>query len=170
MSRSEVKVMKEIDKYIFDNNIKKITKNIDFLYYSDDKYNRSKKEIFDIIFSDCSNFKLNVNILGCLENESLEFLTEFIDLIKTKEVVNNIEHLIKFTEETYENNLSILLRIFSFFELNDYNAKIYSVLIIYCVYNFCTTTPVSYFNIYFSNFMCCYVKIPYILCLYNYTF
>lgn len=123
MSSSEVKVMKELDKYIFNNNIKKITKNIDFLYYSDDKYNRSKKEIFDIIFSDSSNFKLNVNIIGCLENESLEFLTEFIDLIKAKEVVNSIEHLIKFTEETYENNLSILLRILSFFELNNYNAK-----------------------------------------------
>ena len=114
--------MELIDSYVFDKQVIPKEKDLDFMYYNkNDIFSRAKSDILNIIFeeSDDENCSMDIKIINSLDDDSLEFITKLIDIVKNLKNLSkiHIEHLISFPEENYENSLNILFILYLYLSL-----------------------------------------------------
>lgn len=123
----DINNMELIDSYVFDKQVIPKEKDLDFMYYNkNDIFSRAKSDILNIIFeeSDDENCSMDIKIINSLDDDSLEFITKLIDIIKNLKNLSkvHIEHLISFPEDSYENSLNILFKIIPLFKFDKYDA------------------------------------------------
>ena len=112
-----------IDDFLFETSPKQKTiVDIDMIFYNNDKYLRTLREVFSLIysFSVRENFRGNAKIVNCLDENIFLHLTSFLEEVFGNELNMEIEHFVGLSENSYLQTAATFINIFPLMKYEKY--------------------------------------------------
>lgn len=124
---SLLEARQSLDTFVFGNVEAASPPPLEFIYYDNEKYFRTAREVFDNILSHASDpgFSCCAKIINCMRKDILPQVSIFLKQILLSELTFSAEHLVTFMEHDYAQNIEIFMNLITILPLS--GLKSYSV-------------------------------------------